>query len=72
MTVAEGRALGAWLGVVSRSVVRSVGLTGGEGGEGKGMGDWNIVQNNGGVDSLKFGGGLGGGAIVGVMGLMGV
>ncbi|SLM38179.1 Histidine triad, conserved site [Lasallia pustulata] len=44
VTVAEGRALGAWLGVVSRAVVRSVGLSG-KGGEG--VGDWNIVQNNG-------------------------
>lgn len=44
MTVAEGRALGAWLGIVSRAVIRSLGLTG-EGGEG--VGDWNIVQNNG-------------------------
>ena len=62
MTVAEGRALGAWLGVVSRAVVRSVGLTG-EGREG--VGDWNIVQNNGGLPFLDFGKG---GAVVGVMG----
>ena len=48
VSMAEGRALGAWLGVVSRAAVRSVGLTGGDGeGGGDGVGDWNIVQNNG-------------------------
>lgn len=47
MTVEEGRALGAWLGVVSRAVVGGV-VADGEGGgfEGAG-GDWNVVQNNG-------------------------
>lgn len=57
VTVREGRELGAWLGIVSRAVVRvvdpsarAVERKGEEGmGEsmGEGMGDWNVVQNNG-------------------------
>jgi len=46
--------LGAWLGVVSRAVVgaalegEGMGMRGArEEGEGVGVGDWNIVQNNG-------------------------
>ena len=34
----EGAALGMWLPVISRSVMRALG---------RGEGDWNIVQNNG-------------------------
>ncbi|KAL9007776.1 MAG: hypothetical protein Q9180_009582 [Flavoplaca navasiana] len=46
MSVDEGRALGAWLGVVGRGVVR--GVVGGEDDEDEdGIGDWNVVQNNG-------------------------
>ena len=74
MTVDEGRAVGMWLGVIGRGVVRAVMMVGKEegeeegnkGDEGKGeVGDWNVVQNNG----LFFlflviflGGGGGGGA----------
>ncbi|KAL8780694.1 MAG: hypothetical protein Q9213_006340 [Squamulea squamosa] len=48
MTVEEGRALGAWLGVVGRAVVRAVMPDDDGEGEGEGeIGDWNIVQNNG-------------------------
>lgn len=57
VTVREGRELGAWLGIVSRAVVRVVDPSGraierqGERqGQGQGeecMGDWNVVQNNG-------------------------
>lgn len=53
----EGRALGAWLGIVGRGVVRAVMGEGGEregiaegdggGGEEESIGDWNVVQNNG-------------------------
>lgn len=59
--VGEGEAVGRWLGVVSRAVVGSVrGEGDGGGGEGDGVegegegegdgdvGDWNVVQNNGG------------------------
>ncbi|MCJ1366756.1 hypothetical protein MMC16_005886 [Acarospora aff. strigata] len=38
ITVEEGKALGVWVGVVSRGVMRALGMEGG---------DWNIVQNNG-------------------------
>lgn len=49
--VEEGEAVGRWLGVVSRAVVGAV-----REGEGPGeeadveadVGDWNVVQNNGG------------------------
>ena len=50
MSVEEGRALGGWLGVVSRAVVGVVeegGEGDGEGGRGFVGGDWNVVQNNG-------------------------
>lgn len=51
VTVEEGRALGAWLGVVSRAVVGAVAEgeaeEEGDGFEGAGGGDWNVVQNNG-------------------------
>ncbi|MCJ1257612.1 hypothetical protein MMC24_005438 [Lignoscripta atroalba] len=54
VSVEEGRALGAWMGVVSRAVV-GVALEGkdksgwgGEQGDGPDeVGDWNVVQNNG-------------------------
>ena len=45
MSVDEGQALGAWLGVVGRGVVRGV-VMGGDDDE-DGIGDWNVVQNNG-------------------------
>ena len=48
--VEEGEAVGRWLGVVSRAVVGAV--REGEAGEGEDadldVGDWNVVQNNGG------------------------
>lgn len=47
--VAEGEAVGRWLGVVSRAVVGAVAGVergGGEGGD-VDVGDWNVVQNNG-------------------------
>lgn len=48
ISVAEGRALGSWLGIVSRAVMRAV--ASGEGNESGGdpsKADWNLVQNNG-------------------------
>lgn len=52
--VAEGEAVGRWLGVVSRAVVGAVkgderdGEVGyGGDGEDADVGDWNVVQNNG-------------------------
>lgn len=51
LTVEEGRAIGAWLPIVSRVVVGTVVEL--EGREGRvevddnGVGDWNVVQNNG-------------------------
>lgn len=75
MTVDEGRAVGMWLGVIGRGVVRAVMMVdkeeGGEGNKGderKGegdeegeVGDWNVVQNNGSCFFLVifFGGGVG-------------
>lgn len=70
MTVDEGRAVGMWLGVIGRGVVRAVMMVGKEegeeegnkGDEGKGeVGDWNVVQNNGSCFFLVifFGGGVG-------------
>ena len=49
VTVQEGRELGAWLGIVSRAVVRVADPVGnaGEGNREEEMGDWNVVQNNG-------------------------
>ena len=38
LRVSEGAALGSWLPVVSRAVMRALGRDGG---------DWNVVQNNG-------------------------
>lgn len=60
VTVAEAKALGVWVGVVSRAVLRALGDGEGGGGEGEGqaMGDWNVVQNNG----MFFFGFLGGGS----------
>lgn len=48
VTVEEGRALGAWLGVVSRAVVAGV-----RDGEAE-VGDWNVVQNNGNLSPRPF------------------
>ena len=45
MSVDEGQALGAWLGVVGRGVVRGVAMGGDD--DEDGIGDWNVVQNNG-------------------------
>lgn len=48
MSVEEGQAIGAWIGVLSRAVVRAVegkaGLTHATDSD---IGDWNVVQNNG-------------------------
>jgi hypothetical protein len=45
--VEEGAAVGVWLGVMGRGVLRAV--WGGGGGEGEqgGRGAWNVVQANG-------------------------
>jgi len=41
VSVEESRELGVWVRVVSRAVMRALGMEGEEGG------DWNVVQNNG-------------------------
>ncbi|KAL8843493.1 MAG: hypothetical protein Q9176_002106 [Flavoplaca citrina] len=46
MSVDEGQALGAWLGIVGRGVVRGVMGADDDDDEDE-IGDWNIVQNNG-------------------------
>ena len=43
MSRREGRALGAWIGLVSRAVMRVMGVE-----------DWNVVQNNGGFVISRF------------------
>ena len=56
LSVEEGRAVGAWLGIVSRCVVgAAMGGSEGEGEEGGG-GDWNVVQNNGRLTGCLGGG----------------
>ena len=75
--VAEGEAVGRWLGVVSRAVMGAVkeeeeeregeSGRGGEEGDDVDVGDWNVVQNNGRLaiatteSRLRGGGGGGGG-----------
>jgi len=50
LKIEEGRALGSWLGIISRAAVGTVDPAGvdGKGGALKeDVGDWNVVQNNG-------------------------
>lgn len=48
ISVEEGQAIGAWLGIVSRAVVRSVEEEAHQTHAGDSdIGDWNVVQNNG-------------------------
>lgn len=60
--VEEGEAVGRWLGVVSRAVVGAVREGEGAGEEAEAdvdvdVGDWNVVQNNGGFGADARGGG---------------
>ena len=47
VSVEEGRALGVWLGILSRTVVGCVQSKDGEVVNKSDVGDWNVVQNNG-------------------------
>lgn len=51
LKIAEGAAIGSWLGVLSRAVIGSVAAPDAQGRDveelADDVGDWNIVQNNG-------------------------
>ena len=47
LSIREGQALGAWLPVLARAIMRAAGPPASDTGTARDYGDWNVVQNNG-------------------------